>query len=45
MGRDEVDPVVPRERSNVNVTDPIRSNVPGLHGTTGHGASKFAHVV
>nr|XP_011470370.1 PREDICTED: low-temperature-induced 65 kDa protein isoform X5 [Fragaria vesca subsp. vesca] len=39
VGRDEVDPVVPRERSNVNVTDPIRSNVPGLHGTTGHGAT------
>ncbi|XP_024171521.1 low-temperature-induced 65 kDa protein isoform X2 [Rosa chinensis] len=37
-GHDEHEPVVPRENSNVNVSDPLRSNVPELHGTTDHGA-------
>ncbi|XP_061996015.1 low-temperature-induced 65 kDa protein [Rosa rugosa] len=37
-GHDEHEPVVARERPNVNVSDPTRSNVPGLQGTTGHGA-------
>ncbi|XP_050385537.1 low-temperature-induced 65 kDa protein-like isoform X2 [Argentina anserina] len=37
-GRDEYDPKVPRDRTNANVSDPMRSNVPGLHGTTEHGA-------